>query len=98
MRAESTVQAAVARSLRGLVPRGSRVLVACSGGADSVALAAAISELPDIDAAIGHIDHGLRPESAAEAAAVQALAARLGVAFFVERLEGLEIREEGLEA
>lgn len=100
MRTASTVQAAVAEALRGLVPRGSRVLVACSGGADSVALAAALSELPGMDAAIGHIDHGLRAESAAEAAAVQALAARLGVPFFVERLEGLQIRLQdlGLEA
>jgi tRNA(Ile)-lysidine synthase len=48
--------------------------------------------------AIGHVDHGLRPESEAEARKVQELAARIGVPFFLERLENLRVRGAGLEA
>ncbi len=82
----------------GLLPPGQTVLVACSGGADSVALAAALAERPEVSAAIGHVDHGLRPESAREAEQVRELASRLEIPFFVERLEGLSTKGPGLEA
>jgi tRNA(Ile)-lysidine synthase len=82
----------------GLLPRGQTVLVACSGGADSVALAAAAAEHSDIHVAIGHVDHGLRPESAREAEQVGALAHRLEVPFFLQRIEGLVTKGAGLEA
>jgi tRNA(Ile)-lysidine synthase len=78
------------------VPNDARVLVACSGGADSTALAAAVSH--GFKASIGHIDHGLRADSAHDAAAVRALAQTLGLPFFLERLEGLSTRSAGLEA
>jgi tRNA(Ile)-lysidine synthase len=82
----------------GLLSRGSTVLVACSGGADSVALAVAVCRCPVLRCAIGHVDHGLRTESVREADRVRALAAGLGAPFFVERLEGLRVRGPGLEA
>jgi tRNA(Ile)-lysidine synthase len=82
----------------GLLPSGQAVLVACSGGADSVALAAALGERRQIRTAIGHVDHGLRPESAREAEQVRALAQRLEVPFFLERLEGVVTKGPGLEA
>ncbi|MCA1828483.1 MAG: tRNA lysidine(34) synthetase TilS [Myxococcales bacterium] len=81
----------------GLLPRGEPVLVACSGGADSVALAVAVQRC-GLRGAIGHVDHALRPESAREADQVAALSVRLGAPFFVERLEGLRTRGPGLEA
>ena len=90
-----SVEAAVASPL---LPAGQMVLVACSGGADSVALAHAAASRPDLRVAVGHVDHGLRPESAAEAEHVRAFARELGVPFFVERLEGLSTRASGLEA
>jgi tRNA(Ile)-lysidine synthase len=71
-------------------------LVACSGGADSTALAAAVAQ--GFQASIGHVDHGLRPDSGRDAEHVRALAARLGLPFFVERIEGLDVRGRGLEA
>jgi len=90
-----------------LLPRGSSVLVACSGGADSVALAAALCELararPELElrVALGHVDHGLRPESRAESERVEALAAKLGTPFFLEVLDAAALQEaverEGLE-
>ena len=82
----------------GLLPSGQAVLAACSGGADSVALAAALAGRSDIRVAVGHVDHGLRPESAADAEHVRKLAERLGVPLFIERLAGLPVREAGLEA
>lgn len=82
----------------GLLPAGQAVLAACSGGADSVALAGALAARSDLKVAVGHVDHGLRPESAADARHVRELARRLGVPFFVERLSGLPVRQAGLEA
>ncbi len=93
-----SVEAAVADAARELIPPLGTVLVACSGGADSVALAAAMSGVSDLRCFIGHVDHGLRPESEQEARYVQALAERLGVRFFLERLTDLVVRGPGLEA
>ena len=68
----------------GLVP-GTRVLVAVSGGPDSVALAvlsAAVSlrRTPAVlTPIIAHVDHGLRDESGEEAAMVADLATGLGL-------------------
>jgi tRNA(Ile)-lysidine synthase len=94
----------VERAVQGatdLFPRGAAVLAACSGGPDSVALAAALVRCADglgIRVIIGHVDHGLRPESARDAEHVRSIAARLGVAFHLARLEGLDTSELGLEA
>ena len=57
------------------------MLVACSGGADSLALAAAVAfEAPKAGVAAGllTVDHGLRDDSAAQAARVATLGAELG--------------------
>ena len=67
-----------------LLPPGSRALVAVSGGADSVALAAGLAALADelelAGLTLAHLDHGLRPADAAEdLACVQELAATLGL-------------------
>jgi len=62
---------------------GETVLVAVSGGADSVALLHLLSRLaPDwrLRLHVLHVDHQLRAESAADADFVRALGARLGVA------------------
>lgn len=78
------------------LPRDEHVLIACSGGADSVALAVAASI--GCNASIGHIDHGLRAASAHDADEVRAVAQALGLPFFLERLEGLDVSSSGLEA
>ena len=66
-------------------PRGSVVSCAVSGGADSLALLALAAHAGCAVTAI-HVDHGLRPESAAEVEVVQAAAARFGAAFQAERV------------
>lgn len=79
--AVAAVRLAVRRSLRGLPP-GCRVLVACSGGADSVALAAATAfEAPrsGLTAGLVTVDHGLQDGSAGRAAGVLDLGRRLGL-------------------
>ena len=76
--------------------QGATVLVACSGGADSVALAAAAARAP-IRCSVGHVDHGLRAESGREAEQVRELARQLGVPFFLQKINQLDLRRDGLE-
>ena len=67
-----------------LLERGDRVLVAVSGGPDSMALLAALWELRDrlaVTLEVATVDHGLRPEARLEAAAVADRAAALGLPF-----------------
>lgn len=61
---------------------GETVLVAVSGGADSTALLHVLSLLAsglDLRLQVLHVDHGLRPESSADAAFVRDLAGRYGL-------------------
>jgi len=79
--AVAAVRLAVRASLDGLEP-GDLVLVACSGGADSLALADAVAfEAPRAAIMAGGItvDHGLQPGSAARAEQVTQLMTSLGL-------------------
>jgi tRNA(Ile)-lysidine synthase len=73
----------------GLFTRGEIVLCACSGGPDSTALLHALALLRK---RIGHevvahgVDHGLRPEAAAELGLAQQVAESVGVPFTVTQL------------
>jgi tRNA(Ile)-lysidine synthetase, N-terminal domain len=74
-------------------------VAAVSGGADSSALLVGMHAL-GVPLVAAHLDHGLRPESAAEAAHVQRLAAHLDVPCVVERhdVRGMaQDRKLGLE-
>ena len=78
------------RAHLGTLPLPSRrLLLAVSGGPDSVALLdlmhAAREEL-ELELAVGHVDHGIHPESGAVAQQVRALAARLGLPFLSRAL------------
>ena len=68
-----------------------RVMVAVSGGADSVALLALLHRIApefDLTVAVAHLDHGLRgPESDADAALVSGLAASMNLECFTGRAE-----------
>jgi len=61
-------------------PRGQLATCAFSGGPDSTALIA-LAAAAGCDVVAVHVDHGLRPSSAAEAARAAAIADSLGVSF-----------------
>lgn len=66
------------------------VLVAVSGGVDSICLLHALHKLADrwhLQLHVGHVDHRLRPSSAADARFVAALAAAYGLPFHHAVLE-----------
>lgn len=83
--------ALVRRVLRRRLPEPARILVAVSGGYDSTALlllsAAIANRGNEYEVVVGHVDHGLRPESGTEATHVASLADWIGVRHLVRRLE-----------
>ncbi len=62
------------------------VIVAVSGGVDSVVLLDTLVQAGDYDIIVAHVDHGIRDDSAADARFVQALAERYELAFFMTEL------------
>lgn len=81
---EADVRAAIERDA--LLPAASRVVVAVSGGADSLCLLGTLAALcgpgrawPGVELVVAHLDHGLRGEAArADAVWVAGLADQLG--------------------
>jgi tRNA(Ile)-lysidine synthase len=79
------------------------VVVAVSGGADSVALLSVLQALAPawhLTLHVAHLDHNLRPESAADAAFVATLAVRWQLPFQGRQLPigALTVGDEGVEA
>ena len=73
-----------ASAIRSHVPAGSRLLVAVSGGPDSVALAHFLRRQP-YALIIGHLDHQLRKGSARDAQFVRQLARLWDIPCLVKR-------------
>jgi tRNA(Ile)-lysidine synthase len=76
----------------GLPAANARVVVAVSGGADSVSLLSALNELIQakklkLKLFVAHLDHGLRKDSRADARWVKALAKRLGHESLARRVD-----------
>jgi tRNA(Ile)-lysidine synthase len=71
-----------------LLPRGSRVVVALSGGSDSVALTRLLLELAEHGgftvAGLAHLNHGLRETASRDEAFCRELADRLGLTILIE--------------
>ena len=66
---------------------GDRVLVAVSGGVDSMVLLTVLLKLPlGLRLAVFHLNHRLRPEAETEAALVQRYATEQGLPCYTERL------------
>ncbi len=69
---------------------GDRVLVAVSGGVDSVVLLYVLRALKrelKLSLAVAHFDHGIRPDSAQDAEFVKKLAHSLKLKFYTERAD-----------
>jgi tRNA(Ile)-lysidine synthase len=84
----ATVELALRR--HAMLAGGETVLVAVSGGADSVALLITLAALAPawrLRLHVVHVDHGLRPESGRDADFVRRLGARLAVPVDVARVE-----------
>ncbi|GAB4304722.1 MAG: tRNA lysidine(34) synthetase TilS [Candidatus Bipolaricaulota bacterium] len=74
----------------GLLERGERVLVAVSGGADSMALLHALHRLRDelaLSLAVAHLDHGIRADTGEDLGVVRRAAGELGLPLFHERVD-----------
>ncbi len=88
----TALESGVAQALRGLGHpcAGERVVAGLSGGADSVALLhvlAALGRHRGFEVVAAHLDHGLRPESAADAAFCRDLCATLAIPFRTVRVD-----------
>jgi len=81
----------------GLISGGEKVVVAVSGGPDSVCMLHALNslkEIHDIQLHIAHLDHGLRSESGADAEYVANLASSLGIPATIEKRDVAEWRSK----
>lgn len=77
-------------------PTARHLVVAVSGGADSVALVRLLAET-DYRLSVAHLDHRLRADSAADAAFVAELAAQLKLPYYQARIDVAAVaRERGL--
>ncbi len=76
---------------------GDRVVIAVSGGADSMALLLALGEIREefrLSLSVAHVDHGLRPEGEEEASFVRQSAGKVGVPFFQGRANVRALQKE----
>ncbi len=89
------VQETLLESVARLAPEAETLLVAVSGGPDSVALLRLLTGGP-YRLRVAHFDHALRPDSAGNAAFVRSLCSALELPFHIERAEVAPIaREKG---
>jgi tRNA(Ile)-lysidine synthase len=80
----------------GVVHKGERIVIACSGGSDSVGLAAvltAIARPMQLDLTIAHVNHGLRESAHQDEAVVLRVSAALGIPLCIVPIES-ERRDE----
>ncbi|MCP5059533.1 MAG: tRNA lysidine(34) synthetase TilS [bacterium] len=93
------VPAEVARAIQALGLVGRSVLVAVSGGVDSMVLLHALAGLREefgLGLAVAHVHHGLRgAEADADARCVEEAAAEYGLVFRLARVEPESLRTEG---
>jgi tRNA(Ile)-lysidine synthase len=86
----SEVEQCVAEALESFGVRSARVVVAVSGGADSMALLSSLHRLRmtfDLSLHVAHLDHGLREESSADAGFVREQCAALDLPATIERCD-----------
>jgi tRNA(Ile)-lysidine synthase len=86
-RPERGIELAVERE--GALRRGERVLVACSGGPDSAALAGVVHALApalQLDVRLAHVNHAVRASAGQDECVAAAIAAGLGLPFDAARV------------
>ncbi|MBP5151445.1 MAG: tRNA lysidine(34) synthetase TilS, partial [Lachnospiraceae bacterium] len=73
-----------------MLQKGDTVVAGVSGGADSMALLTVLHELSskyDLKLKVAHVNHGLRPEAAAEAEYVRSVCNELNIPFFLNNAD-----------
>jgi tRNA(Ile)-lysidine synthase len=96
-RPESALEQAIERD--GIVARGERVLVACSGGADSVSLAAVLARVAkpmELELALAYVHHGTRESAWQDECVVLRLGATFGLPVHVAAISVDERDEASL--
>jgi tRNA(Ile)-lysidine synthase len=96
-RPEAALEQSIERD--GIVRRGERIVVACSGGADSVALAGVLSAARapmDLDLALAYVHHGTRRSAWQDECVVLRLGASFGIPVRIAALEGAASDEASL--
>lgn len=94
---ERALEQAVERE--GALSHGDRVLIACSGGADSVGLAAILNALAkpmSLQLTLAHVNHGIRGSAWQDEAVVLRISAALGIPVRIAALQGMDPAEGGL--
>ena len=91
-RPKAALETLVFETLSSLEPRAKTLLVAVSGGGDSVALLRLLAGGP-YQLEVAHVDHALRARSADDAQFVRGLAQELGVPYHGVRLEVARIAQ-----
>ncbi|MBN2372167.1 tRNA lysidine(34) synthetase TilS [bacterium] len=81
----------------GLLEKGDGIIVACSGGPDSIALFYILLELVqeyDLRLCLAHLNHGIRKESDEDGAFVRRVSESKGIHFFIEKTDCLSLSKE----
>lgn len=76
-------------AIKNEVPKNSRLLIAVSGGKDSMVLLDALQRLQrmlDLTLEVAHVDHGFRVDSVLDAELVSDYAKKLGIKFHLKKL------------
>jgi tRNA(Ile)-lysidine synthetase-like protein len=98
-RPEASIEQALERD--GVIVRGERLVIACSGGADSVALAAAAAAVRTpmaLEVTIAHVDHGTRASAWQDECVVLRVGAALGLPVRIAGLTACASDEASLRA
>ena len=96
-RPEAAIEQAIERD--GIVRRGERVTIACSGGADSVALVAllhAVAKPMDLSLSVAHVNHGIRESAWQDECVALRIAATFEVPVDTIALERTDTSESAL--
>jgi tRNA(Ile)-lysidine synthase len=96
-RPEAAIQQAIERD--GIVRRGERIVIACSGGADSIALTAALAAVAkpmELALAMVHVNHGLRPSAWQDECVALRIAATFELPIEIVALEAGSVGEAEL--
>ena len=91
---EASIEQRIERD--GVVRRGERIVVACSGGADSVALAAALAAVRapmELELALAYAHHGTRRSAFQDECVVLRIGATFGIPVYVRQLN-VDARDE----